>query len=111
MTAPLEFILNNKIYINNMFGGENENTFTKKCDLIKDKFGVPNGYYCKINYNEKSLYNKDKENPNEDIIYKEIDDELYDKLIDYANEIKTKNKQTKKNKQIKKNKKTKKIKK
>lgn len=97
MIAPLEFIFGggNDIEPIKMSGGAIE-TFSKKCDEIKDKYGVPIGYSCIYTHTralepefrapdlEKDNYITDISAETEDA--KEIDDEMFDTLFAKASE-------------------------
>lgn len=94
MIAPLEFIFGggNDIEPIKMSGGAIE-TFSKKCDEIKDKYGVPIGYSC-IYTHTRALepefrapdLEKDVSEAAETEDAKEIDDEMFDTLFAKASE-------------------------
>lgn len=94
MIAPLEFIFGggNDDVPTKMSGGAIE-TFSKKCDEIKDKYGVPIGYSCIYThtreYKPEPIPYLDHERLEEPDI-NEIDDDMFDTLFVSANETKKK---------------------
>jgi len=90
MIAPLEFIFggdgeggddkeNNHLLFQT--GGTVNEIFSKKCEEIKNKYGVPIGYSCIITQNINYI---SKNNNIEDEQVREVDDDMFDTLFTLA---------------------------